>query len=181
MLNKGINYFPKNFWIVLNECVTDCPLHHVMCVSVWWSWPRTSCGSWWIWCFGWSVTGNWVWRGSCERTSSIKWNRRGSCGTCTRSSLSPRGASLPGKGQSSGVIRYISSLHVCFVFNWLFLRRPGTLHDFRSHEIADQLTLLDAELFYKIEVTNTDGFIWCDDGFISFLISGCKNVKSDAQ
>ncbi|XP_063745308.1 rap guanine nucleotide exchange factor 1b isoform X7 [Eleginops maclovinus] len=30
--------------------------------------------------------------------------------------------------------------------------RPGTLHDFRSHEIADQLTLLDAELFYKIEI-----------------------------
>uniref|UniRef100_A0A673WI51 CRK SH3-binding GNRP n=1 Tax=Salmo trutta TaxID=8032 RepID=A0A673WI51_SALTR len=30
--------------------------------------------------------------------------------------------------------------------------RPGTLHDFRSHEIADQLTLLDAELFYNIEV-----------------------------
>lgn len=35
---------------------------------------------------------------------------------------------------------------LCVVF------RPGTLHDFRSHEIADQLTLLDAELFYKIEV-----------------------------
>lgn len=36
----------------------------------------------------------------------------------------------------------------------MYLRpnRPGTLHDFRSHEIADQLTLLDAELFYKIEV-----------------------------
>lgn len=33
------------------------------------------------------------------------------------------------------------------------LNRPGTLHDFRSHEIADQLTLLDAELFYKIEVS----------------------------
>uniref|UniRef100_A0A8C7LUD5 CRK SH3-binding GNRP n=1 Tax=Oncorhynchus mykiss TaxID=8022 RepID=A0A8C7LUD5_ONCMY len=30
--------------------------------------------------------------------------------------------------------------------------RPGTLHDFRSHEIADQLTLLDAELFYNIEI-----------------------------
>lgn len=30
--------------------------------------------------------------------------------------------------------------------------RPGTLHDFHSHEIAEQLTLLDAELFYKIEV-----------------------------
>nr|XP_014340836.1 PREDICTED: rap guanine nucleotide exchange factor 1 [Latimeria chalumnae] len=30
--------------------------------------------------------------------------------------------------------------------------RPGTLHDFHSHEIADQLTLLDAELFYKIEI-----------------------------
>ncbi|XP_064164851.1 rap guanine nucleotide exchange factor 1b isoform X2 [Anguilla rostrata] len=30
--------------------------------------------------------------------------------------------------------------------------RPGTLHDFRSHEVADQLTLLDAELFYKIEI-----------------------------
>lgn len=34
----------------------------------------------------------------------------------------------------------------------MFFYRPGTLHDFRSHEIADQLTLLDAELFYKIEV-----------------------------
>lgn len=30
--------------------------------------------------------------------------------------------------------------------------RPGTLHDFHSHEIAEQLTLLDSELFYKIEV-----------------------------
>ncbi|XP_046904723.1 rap guanine nucleotide exchange factor 1 [Hypomesus transpacificus] len=30
--------------------------------------------------------------------------------------------------------------------------RPGTLHDFRSHEIAEQLTLLDAKLFYKIEI-----------------------------
>lgn len=26
------------------------------------------------------------------------------------------------------------------------------MHDFHSHEIAEQLTLLDAELFYKIEV-----------------------------
>ncbi|XP_077823584.1 rap guanine nucleotide exchange factor 1 isoform X29 [Macaca mulatta] len=32
------------------------------------------------------------------------------------------------------------------------LLRPGTLHDFHSHEIAEQLTLLDAELFYKIEI-----------------------------
>ncbi|KAM6431451.1 rap guanine nucleotide exchange factor 1 isoform 2-T2 [Liasis olivaceus] len=30
--------------------------------------------------------------------------------------------------------------------------RPGTLHDFHSHEISEQLTLLDAELFYKIEI-----------------------------
>ncbi|XP_077691927.1 rap guanine nucleotide exchange factor 1 [Eretmochelys imbricata] len=30
--------------------------------------------------------------------------------------------------------------------------RPGTLHDFHSHEIAEQLTLLDAELFYQIEI-----------------------------
>ncbi|KAM8934290.1 rap guanine nucleotide exchange factor 1 [Pelodytes ibericus] len=30
--------------------------------------------------------------------------------------------------------------------------RPGTLHDFHSLEIAEQLTLLDAELFYKIEI-----------------------------
>ncbi|ELV12677.1 Rap guanine nucleotide exchange factor 1, partial [Tupaia chinensis] len=30
--------------------------------------------------------------------------------------------------------------------------RPGTLHDFPSHELAEQLTLLDAELFYKIEI-----------------------------
>lgn len=45
------------------------------------------------------------------------------------------------------------------MFNRLFLHRPGTLHDFRSHEIADQLTLLDAELFYKIEVTHTDAVL----------------------
>lgn len=38
--------------------------------------------------------------------------------------------------------------------------RPGTLHDFRSHEIADQLTLLDAELFYKIEVKQSSPFCW---------------------
>lgn len=30
--------------------------------------------------------------------------------------------------------------------------RPGTLHDFHSLEVAEQLTLLDAELFYKIEI-----------------------------
>ncbi len=38
--------------------------------------------------------------------------------------------------------------------------RPGTLHDFRSHEIADQLTLLDAELFYKIEVRGAVVFVF---------------------
>lgn len=36
--------------------------------------------------------------------------------------------------------------------------RPGTLHDFHSHEIAEQLTLLDAELFYKIEVWRPAGW-----------------------
>ncbi|XP_062272854.1 rap guanine nucleotide exchange factor 1-like [Scomber scombrus] len=30
--------------------------------------------------------------------------------------------------------------------------RPGTLLDFRSHDLAEQLTLLDSELFYKIEL-----------------------------
>nr|XP_020450954.1 rap guanine nucleotide exchange factor 1 isoform X2 [Monopterus albus] len=30
--------------------------------------------------------------------------------------------------------------------------RPGTLLDFRSQDLAEQLTLLDAELFYKIEL-----------------------------
>ncbi len=30
--------------------------------------------------------------------------------------------------------------------------RPGTLLDFRSQDLAEQLTLLDSELFYKIEV-----------------------------
>jgi hypothetical protein len=46
--------------------------------------------------------------------------------------------------------------HPCLrsVIKWFCVcdHRPGTLHDFRSHEIADQLTLLDAELFYNIEV-----------------------------
>ena len=45
-----------------------------------------------------------------------------------------------------------SGLAVALVLILLCVSRPGTLHDFRSHEIADQLTLLDAELFYKIEV-----------------------------
>lgn len=31
------------------------------------------------------------------------------------------------------------------------------MHDFHSHEIAEQLTLLDAELFYKIEVCHCAG------------------------
>lgn len=43
---------------------------------------------------------------------------------------------------------------------YLCPNRPGTLHDFRSHEIADQLTLLDAELFYKIEVKQSLSFCW---------------------
>ncbi|KAM3867582.1 rap guanine nucleotide exchange factor 1-like [Diretmus argenteus] len=30
--------------------------------------------------------------------------------------------------------------------------RPGTLHDFRSQDVAEQLTLMDSELFYKIEL-----------------------------
>lgn len=30
--------------------------------------------------------------------------------------------------------------------------RPGTLLDFRSQDLAEQLTLLDSELFYKIKV-----------------------------
>ncbi|XP_075879211.1 rap guanine nucleotide exchange factor 1 isoform X1 [Nelusetta ayraudi] len=30
--------------------------------------------------------------------------------------------------------------------------RPGTLLDFRSHDLAEQLTLLDSELFYKIKL-----------------------------
>ncbi|XP_060894170.1 rap guanine nucleotide exchange factor 1-like [Labrus mixtus] len=30
--------------------------------------------------------------------------------------------------------------------------RPGTLSDFRSQDLAEQLTLMDAELFYKIEL-----------------------------
>uniref|UniRef100_A0A8C0GER1 CRK SH3-binding GNRP n=1 Tax=Chelonoidis abingdonii TaxID=106734 RepID=A0A8C0GER1_CHEAB len=39
--------------------------------------------------------------------------------------------------------------------------RPGTLHDFHSHEIAEQLTLLDAELFYKIEIPEV--FLWAKE------------------
>lgn len=53
--------------------------------------------------------------------------------------------------------------------------RPGTLHDFRSHEIADQLTLLDAELFYKIEVKKSlrfrrlGLFVLCSELLLDFL------------
>lgn len=51
---------------------------------------------------------------------------------------------------------FVQSCDLCslqYTYKWSACpNRPGTLHDFRSHEIADQLTLLDAELFYKIEV-----------------------------
>ncbi|MEQ2204677.1 hypothetical protein XENOCAPTIV_016830 [Xenoophorus captivus] len=42
--------------------------------------------------------------------------------------------------------------------DWLFLTcnsfpdRPGTLLDFRSQDLAEQLTLMDSDLFCKIEV-----------------------------
>lgn len=82
-------------------------------VSVWWSWRRTFFVSWWIWCSVWCVTENWVWHVFCGRTFWIKWNRRDSCDTRTRSNPLPRWASLPGNGQSSGVcvgdVRFVFS------------------------------------------------------------------------
>ncbi|KAJ8286562.1 hypothetical protein GJAV_G00040600 [Gymnothorax javanicus] len=54
------------------------------------------------------------------------------------------------KVEAKKVLRYTNSLKPLAARG--VAARPGTLHDFRSHEIADQLTLLDAELFYKIEI-----------------------------
>ncbi|KAH0615396.1 hypothetical protein JD844_004588 [Phrynosoma platyrhinos] len=48
------------------------------------------------------------------------------------------------------ILRYANSIKP-LAARWV-AARPGTLHDFHSHEIAEQLTLLDAELFYKIEI-----------------------------
>nr|XP_034968514.1 rap guanine nucleotide exchange factor 1 isoform X10 [Zootoca vivipara] len=48
------------------------------------------------------------------------------------------------------MLRYTNSIKP-LAARWV-AARPGTLHDFHSHEIAEQLTLLDAELFYKIEI-----------------------------
>ncbi|XP_042334393.1 rap guanine nucleotide exchange factor 1 isoform X7 [Sceloporus undulatus] len=48
------------------------------------------------------------------------------------------------------ILRYTNSIKP-LAARWV-AARPGTLHDFHSHEIAEQLTLLDAELFYKIEI-----------------------------
>uniref|UniRef100_A0A8C2HXI7 Rap guanine nucleotide exchange factor (GEF) 1a n=1 Tax=Cyprinus carpio TaxID=7962 RepID=A0A8C2HXI7_CYPCA len=53
------------------------------------------------------------------------------------------------KVQQKKLLQYTNSLKTLAARG--VAARPGTLHDFRSHEIADQLTLLDAELFYKIE------------------------------
>ncbi|KAG8142007.1 hypothetical protein E2320_006644 [Naja naja] len=47
------------------------------------------------------------------------------------------------------MLRYTNSIKP-LAARWV-AARPGTLHDFHSHEISEQLTLLDAELFYKIE------------------------------
>lgn len=72
------------------------------------------------------------------------------------------------------------------IFTHLYFHRPGTLHDFRSHEIADQLTLLDAELFYKIEVL----FVLCRSSHSitrplrssgvsdMFFLSVCRSLRS---
>ncbi|XP_056115699.1 rap guanine nucleotide exchange factor 1 isoform X2 [Rhinichthys klamathensis goyatoka] len=54
------------------------------------------------------------------------------------------------KVQQKKLLQYTNSLKTLAARG--VAARPGTLHDFRSHEIADQLTLLDAELFYKIEI-----------------------------
>ncbi|XP_051524565.1 rap guanine nucleotide exchange factor 1-like isoform X1 [Myxocyprinus asiaticus] len=54
------------------------------------------------------------------------------------------------KVQQKKLLQYSNSLKTLAARS--VAARPGTLHDFRSHEIADQLTLLDAELFYKIEI-----------------------------
>ncbi|XP_039178885.1 rap guanine nucleotide exchange factor 1 isoform X4 [Crotalus tigris] len=48
------------------------------------------------------------------------------------------------------MLRYTNSIKP-LAARWV-AARPGTLHDFHSHEISEQLTLLDAELFYKIEI-----------------------------
>ncbi|XP_038230574.1 rap guanine nucleotide exchange factor 1 isoform X1 [Dermochelys coriacea] len=48
------------------------------------------------------------------------------------------------------MLRYANSIKP-LAARWV-AARPGTLHDFHSLEIAEQLTLLDAELFYKIEI-----------------------------
>ncbi|XP_072840997.2 rap guanine nucleotide exchange factor 1 isoform X8 [Pogona vitticeps] len=48
------------------------------------------------------------------------------------------------------MLRYTNSVKP-LAARWV-AARPGTLHDFHSHEIAEQLTLLDAKLFYKIEI-----------------------------
>uniref|UniRef100_A0A3Q3J3V7 Rap guanine nucleotide exchange factor (GEF) 1b n=1 Tax=Monopterus albus TaxID=43700 RepID=A0A3Q3J3V7_MONAL len=53
------------------------------------------------------------------------------------------------KVEQKKLLRYTNSLKPLAARG---VSAPGTLHDFRSHEIADQLTLLDAELFYKIEI-----------------------------
>uniref|UniRef100_A0A3B3ZLX1 CRK SH3-binding GNRP n=1 Tax=Periophthalmus magnuspinnatus TaxID=409849 RepID=A0A3B3ZLX1_9GOBI len=53
------------------------------------------------------------------------------------------------KVEQKRLLRYTNSLKPLSARG---VSAPGTLHDFRSHEIADQLTLLDAELFYKIEI-----------------------------
>ncbi|XP_051950628.1 rap guanine nucleotide exchange factor 1 isoform X3 [Xyrauchen texanus] len=54
------------------------------------------------------------------------------------------------KVQQKKLLQYSNSLKTLAARS--VAARPGTLHDFRSHEIADQLTLLDAKLFYKIEI-----------------------------
>uniref|UniRef100_H9GKD1 Rap guanine nucleotide exchange factor 1 n=1 Tax=Anolis carolinensis TaxID=28377 RepID=H9GKD1_ANOCA len=54
------------------------------------------------------------------------------------------------KAQQKKILRHNNSARP-LASRWV-AARPGTLHDFHSHEIAEQLTLLDAELFYKIEI-----------------------------
>ncbi|XP_075761663.1 rap guanine nucleotide exchange factor 1 isoform X2 [Pelodiscus sinensis] len=54
------------------------------------------------------------------------------------------------KVEQKNILRYANSIKPLAARG--VAARPGTLHDFHSLEIAEQLTLLDAVLFYKIEI-----------------------------
>ena len=131
-----------------NVCVCLCMR------AVQWSWTLICCSCWWTSCSASWLVESWDLPSSCAPTSSPRWSRGGSwLALLSQSARLQLEAWLPGNLWPLTwwtIDRCVIQSNVNTSSSVLI--RPGTLLDFRSQDLAEQLTLMDSELFYKIEV-----------------------------